>query len=310
MERRWGVASGSARRFEGPTWVLIVVIYGGFLSLTACWREVPLWVGAPLGAWLCAWHMSMQHECIHGHPTRHVWLNGWLASPPLNLWLPYALYRDAHLLHHRAEYLTDPLEDPETTYACPVVWGRAGRGRRWVHAACNTAFGRVLLGPVRACVQLWRGQAGEALAGRARWRVWLGHAAWVCALLMWVCGVCHIGLGTYVACFVYPGTALIMIRSLAEHRAAERPADRTAVVERAGLLGVLFLNNNLHLLHHERPFVPWYALPGQWREGRDDLLRTRNGPVYVGYREVLRRYAVRPHHPGPHPYAPAASAAD
>ncbi len=257
-----------------------------------------------MAAWLCAWQMSLQHELMHGHPTRSERMNFCLAVPPLSLWLPYSLYREAHLRHHRAEYLTDPLEDPESTYMSPVAWAQASPLRRLLHLVCNTAIGRVLLGPGRAVAQFWFAQAKLAAAGRAPWRAWFGHAAGVLLVLIWVCRVCQIGVLTYLACFVYPGTALIMIRSLAEHRAADKPRDRTAVVENAGLLGLLFLNNNLHVLHHERPSIPWFALPAQWRASRAGLLLLWHGPLYRGYRDVARQYALTPHHPGPHPTSP------
>jgi fatty acid desaturase len=295
------MSDGGYARVEAPTWALIFIIYGGWLALTWYWTWLPLWAVSPLGAWLCAWHMSLQHELIHGHPTRHERVNGALASPPLSLWLPFALYREAHLRHHRAEYLTDPLEDPESTYMTPQDWAGAPRARRWVQSVCNTAVGRVLAGPPRAMLAFWMQQAALVHGGAAPWRAWLGHAVGVSLVLAWVCGVCHVSAAAYAACFVYPGTALIMIRSLAEHRAAERPHDRTAVVERAGLLGLLFLNNNLHVVHHDHPHIPWYALPAQWRAGRAGVLATWQGPLYQGYRDVARRYAWRPHHSGPHP---------
>ncbi len=300
--RHWsGTASGWVQTREAPTWALVFTIYGGWLALTWYWHALPVWALLPTGAWLCAWHMSLQHELIHGHPTRHERINAALAMPPLNLWLPYPLYRDAHVRHHRAEHLTDPLEDPESTYMTPQAWGQAGRVRRLGHAVCNTAVGRVLLGPARTIASFWLQQAALAPSGQAPWRAWLGHAAGTGLVLVWVCAICHISAAAYVACFVYPGTALIMIRSLAEHRAADRPRDRTAVVERAGLLGLLFLNNNLHVLHHERPHVAWYALPAEWRRARAGVLESWRGPLYRGYRDVARRYALTPHHPGPHP---------
>ncbi len=301
MRRRRESATDWLRLREAPTWALVFTIYGGWLALTWWWQALPVWVMLPLGAWLCAWHMSLQHELIHGHPTRDERINTALAAPPLNLWLPFSLYRAAHLRHHRAEHLTDPLEDPESTYMTQEAWAQAGMVRRRVHAMCNTALGRVLLGPARTISAFWLDQAAAGMAGRPAWDEWLGHVAGMGLVLAWVCGVCHIGAAAYVACFVYPGTALIMIRSLAEHRAAERPRDRTAVVERAGLLGLLFLNNNLHVLHHERPHVPWYTLPAEWRQARAGVLVGWHGPLYRGYRDVARRYAVRPHHPGPHP---------
>ncbi len=59
-------------RIEWPTVALAVLIYGGFLGLTWFWRDIPIWILVPLGAWLIAWHGSLQHEVIHNHPTRHI----------------------------------------------------------------------------------------------------------------------------------------------------------------------------------------------------------------------------------------------
>ncbi len=292
----------SSARLEAPTLALAVAIYGGWLLLTFFWRTLPSWFAVPAGAWLCAWQMSLQHEVIHGHPTRSERLNDLIGAPPLSLWLPYILYRDSHRRHHRDAHLTDPLEDPESTYMTAQAWRRAGPVRRGLHVACNTLVGRMLLGPPRSVISFWRRQIRLILGGRGdvAW-VCLAHGVAVALVLAWVCGVCRIGLFTYVFGVVYPATALLMVRSLAEHRAAERVQDRTAVVEHAGLLGLLFLNNNLHSLHHARPNLPWYALPAEWRATRADLLTAQQGPVYRSYLEVAKLYALRPHHPGPHP---------
>ncbi len=302
--RHWGGGAAEWLQVrEAPTWGLVVIIYGAWLGLTWFWHDLPVWALVPLCAWVCAWHMSLQHELIHGHPTRNERINAALATPPLNLWLPFTLYREAHLRHHCAEYLTDPLEDPESTYMTAEAWAQAGLARRALHGLCNTAVGRVLLGPARAMSGFWLKQAALVGAGAAPWRAWLAHAIGAGVVLAWVCGVCGIGIAAYAVCFVYPGTALIMIRSLAEHRAAERPRDRTAVVEEAGLLGLLFLHNNLHVLHHERPHLAWYRLPAQWRQARPGVLEAWRGPLYRGYADVARRYALTRHHPGPHPHA-------
>ncbi|MFN3503676.1 MAG: hypothetical protein ACK4ZJ_15580, partial [Allorhizobium sp.] len=57
-------------RIEWPTVALAFLIYGGFIALTYFWRDIPLLILVPLGAWLIAWHGSLQHEVIHHHPTR------------------------------------------------------------------------------------------------------------------------------------------------------------------------------------------------------------------------------------------------
>ncbi len=300
----WGRRAAQwAHGIEAPTWILICTIYGGWLALTTCWTALPVWVVLPLGAWLCAWHLSLQHELIHGHPTRLVWLNSALAAPPLNLWLPFPLYREQHLRHHRAADLTDPLKDPESTYLSPQAWSQAGALRRLSHGTCNTLLGRLLVGPLLSVLLFWSSQVRQVASPAQPWRVWLEHAAWVVLITAWVCIVCRISFLSYLLCFIYPGTALILVRSLAEHRAAERPEDRTAVVETSGLLGLLFLNNNLHMMHHEVPSIAWYSLPAAWRRHRADLLAARRGPVYRGYREIAARYALRRHHAGPHPLA-------
>ena len=290
-----------ARRIEAPTWGLIVLIYGGWLALTWWWRDLPVAVVVLLGSWICAWHMSLQHELIHQHPTRSPRLNMLLGLPPLSVWLPFPIYRAQHLQHHRSPAITDPLEDPESTYMTAEEWARAGAGRRWLHVACNTAVGRMLIGPLRAPILFWLAQM--RLVGRrdAPWGAWIAHAIGVASLFAWTAGVCHIAPLAYVLCAVYPGTAMIMLRSLAEHRAAARPEDRTAVVEHAPILGLLYLHNNLHALHHAHPQIPWYALPAHWRRTRGRLLAGSEAPQYRNYADVVARYALRPHHPGPLP---------
>lgn len=66
------------------------------------------------------------------------------------------------------------------------------------------------------------------------------------------------------------------------------------MVEKAPLLGLLFLNNNLHVVHHRWPGEPWYRLPRLYRAGREEVL-AQGGPVYAGYGGVAARYLLRPH---------------
>ncbi len=102
-------------------------------------------------------------------------------------------------------------------------------------------------------------------------------------------------LWLYLLAFVYAGASLTSLRSFAEHRFAEDPTHRTAIVERAGLFGLLFLHNNLHVLHHLRQHEPWYRLPALYKANREALLARNGGLVYDGYGEVARRFLFRPH---------------
>ena len=58
------------RRWELPTWGLAALIYGSWLALTWWHAVLPWFVLLPLGAWLIAWFGHLQHEVLHGHPTR------------------------------------------------------------------------------------------------------------------------------------------------------------------------------------------------------------------------------------------------
>lgn len=281
------------RRFELPTWGLMAVIYGGWLGLTWSYHDLPWWIVAPAGGWLLAWHMSLQHEALHGHPTRSHLLNGLLAGAPLALWLPYPIYRDSHLAHHRDRYITDPLEDPESYYLTPERWAALpapARGLVWAH---HTLLGRLLLGPPWLIVGLLRAEARRLRGGDYRYvGAWLVHLGAVAGVLGWVIGICAIPWWAYLLLFVYPGCSLTLLRSYAEHRPDGDPRQRTVVTE-SGLFGVLFLHNNLHVVHHRFPRLPWYAIPAVWRCRGTELLGENGGHLFRGYREQLWRYGLR-----------------
>lgn len=290
-----GEASPWWRRCELPTWALASAIYAGWLALTWWASALPWWVVGALGGWIVAWHGSLQHEVIHGHPTRSARINHLVGGLPLGLWLPLGLYRQEHFAHHRAEELTDPGSDPESNYVTAAAWqrqGAAGRALLWMRA---TLVGRMVLGPPALVWALWRGEIGRLLRGDTRHlRHWFVHLAAAAAVLAWVVIVCNIPLWSYLLLLVYPGTALTLVRSFAEHRPAFTQAERTAVVERAPILGLLFLFNNLHVVHHDEPGLPWYEIPGRYRRGRARYLARNGGYRYRGYASLVRKHALRP----------------
>lgn len=286
-------------RTEWPTVILALVIYGGWALAT--WRHaaMPWPIRALVGGWLLAWQGSLQHEVIHGHPTPRRWLNTLIGWIPLSLWLPFERYRSSHLDHHAAEALTEPGPDPESRYLAPRA-GIAGALAKLAGELQATLLGRIIFGPIVdvvrfAASELWSG------GGRGGRRIWVTHALGVFALVAWLKLVCGMDLGDYVLTFVYPGAALTLIRSYAEHRAHVLPERRVAVVEKAPILGLLFLNNNLHAVHHHHPAAPWYGLPQIYRRGRNAVLQANGGLVYDGYAEVFRRYLLRRHDVLVHP---------
>jgi fatty acid desaturase len=289
-------------RVEWPTLGLAVVIYGLWFGATFFHDRVPIWALIPIAAWTVAWHMSLQHETIHGHPTRLRWINTLIGAWPLALWLPFESYRHSHLTHHHDERLTDPLDDPESFYWQHEQWDGLGALGRGAIRLQSTLLGRMIVGPAWASARFWKFEIARLARGerRALREVTL-HVLELTLVLAWVVGVCKMPILKYVLCFAYSGTSLAMVRSFAEHRAESQVERRTAIVERSWLLGPLFLFNNLHVAHHMRPALPWYKLPGWYVANRAALIERNGGLVYVTYFEILRRYFVRPHHQTLHP---------
>jgi fatty acid desaturase len=285
------------QRMGAPTWLVAVLAYGGWIALTLGYHALPWWAVLPAAGYIMALYGSLQHETIHGHPTRWPWVNETLAWAPLWLWLPYPIYRDEHRTHHDDEILTDPFADPESKYAAPADWPRFGRLRRGVLCFNTTLLGRLAIGPALAIGDFLRRELRAVIAGEpGRRRVWALHALALVPVLAWL-WTCAIPLWAYVLLFVYPGLSLTLLRSFGEHIASADPKARTVTVEAGPLFSLLFLNNNLHALHHARPELPWYALRRLARELPHPRLR------YGGYGEIARRFLLRPVHPPVHPLA-------
>lgn len=293
-------SAAGRRSVDASTLLVAAAIYGGWTCVTLAAQALPSPLLAVLGGWLIAWHGSLQHETIHGHPTRWRRINQLLGFTPLNLWLPYARYEQLHLAHHRTEHLTIPGLDPEARYLSATS-SPLRRAAAWATAPLA---GRLLLGPPLEIGGFLWSEARAAVADEPGVRrAWGLHLIGVAAVVGWLAVVCRLNLASYALLFIYPGCGLSLLRSFAEHRADADPERRVAVVERAPLFGLLFLNNNLHAAHHAFPGAPWRRLPALYAEHREALLRANGALVYRGYGEVLGRYLFRPHdrvvHPGP-----------
>jgi fatty acid desaturase len=287
---------------EIPTLLLLLLTYGGWLAITFAYNRWPLLLVAPLAVLLITLHSSLQHEIVHGHPTRWILFNRLLGMMPLSLWIPYDRYRQLHRIHHIEELLTDPLDDPETFYVTPERWVGFTPVTRFFLEVQQTLAGRIVVGSFwRIGVFLhaeWR--AVRANAGDVR-RAWLVHLAWCVPVILWLKLVCGMPLWIYVLAMVIPANGIQLIRSFAEHRAGADARERVALVEDSWILGPLFLFNNLHALHHEVPKIPWYELPARYRLTRERLIAENGGLVYRTYFEVARRFLFRRHDEVPHP---------
>lgn len=285
---------------EVPTLALIAGCYGIWAVGVFALPQVSLAAAVVVTALATALHSSLQHEVIHGHPFRQRWLNAVLVAPALTLCIPFLRFRDTHLAHHQDARLTDPYDDPESNYLDAGDWEVLPRWLRAVLQVNNTLAGRLTLGPLIGQA-FWMASDWRALkAGdRAVLRGWLWH---VPALALVVAAVWVAPMpGWAYALAAYAALSILKIRTFLEHQAHEKARGRTVIIEDRGVLGFLFLNNNLHVVHHMHPRVPWYRLWRLYRANPARYLGCNGGYRYASYVEVFRRYFWRAKDPVPHP---------
>jgi len=292
---------GGLLRIEWPTLALIVACYGAWLALGLwIWPDWPLAALAGLGVVL-ALQSSLMHEASHGHPTRSARLNELLVALPIGLVWPFRRFKAVHLRHHADDRLTDPFDDPESYYRALWQHEQLPRAMKTLLAVNNTLVGRMLLNPWLGSLGFLISDARAMLSGdRVIARAWVMHGIGLAVVLP----IIHVGFGMplwlYVLGPVWLGQALISVRTYAEHQWSERPDGRTLIVERSPL-SLLFLNNNLHLVHHKMPNVAWYRLPALFAERRDEWVKMNGGYVFANYCALFAAYAFRAKEPVVHP---------
>jgi fatty acid desaturase len=289
------------RGIEWLTLGLIVIFYTLWLGLSgiAGTSSSPLlwWPAVAALAVITTFHASLSHEALHGHPTRQARINEALVFAGVGLFIPYRRFRSMHLRHHANERLTDPYDDPESFYLAWRDWHDLPRPVQLLLRMNNTLAGRMVIGPALSLVAFYSGEVRAMAAGNRRiLSDWLFHAAGLVPVILWL-SLCGFPLWLYVVAVAYPAYSLLMLRTFAEHQADEDPRNQTAIIEASPFFALLFLNNNLHTVHHDNPRLPWYRLPAVCRQ-------SYGGSTYRfgGYGEVIRRYAFRAKEPVPHPY--------
>ncbi len=291
------------RQFDGPTWLVALAIYGSWVALIWFAARLPWWIVMPAGAYLLAWHFSLQHEAIHSFRGVPAWLRFAVVFPPLGLWFPYPLYRRSHTTHHRDVNLTVPGVDTESYYVLRADWERMGPVKRALLTFNQTMAGRLLIGPM---LRLWILVTKETRRVRqgdfSHLPHWAAHAAAVALLFWFISGVCAFPWWQYCLLVAYPGLSLSLLRAFTEHRAAEDSQQRTAAVESNVIFGLLYLYNNIHVVHHLKPTMPWYDIPKFYRLNREELLKNNGQFVFTGYGQLARRYLILPVFSPVHPF--------
>lgn len=296
---RWG---RWIRSEEWPTLALLAVCYALWGAATMFHGELGPTLFVVLVAPLVTLHSSLQHEVAHGHPTRVPAVNEALVFLPLGLVFPYRRFKALHLRHHNDSALTDPYDDPESFYYAMTDWQQLPGWLQKVLDFNNTFIGRFTIGPLMMAIGFTASDIRLIVGGDRQIRAaWLRHFAGLALLLGWTWGVCGIPIWLYVAA-AYLGLAILNLRTFAEHQAHEAPGGRTVIVEASPIFGLLFLNNNLHYVHHENPRVAWYNLPALYCANREAFLAANESYSYQGYGEMIRRYLFRAKTPVPHPF--------
>lgn len=287
-------------RLEWPTITVIIVCY-------ALWLIVGFWLYpiSPLLT-LCimvilsALHSSLTHEAIHGHPTNNRLINEALVCFPLSLIYPYRRYRQTHLLHHRNTFITDPFEDPESYYLAWWQFKPMPYPVKQLLRVNNSMAGRLIFGPLLSALAFITSDIRKmSKPSSAIWLGWLLHLP-PCAIVLYCLYMMGIPFWVYLLGVCWPALSLMSLRSFAEHRWHETPEGRTIIVEHSPL-SWLFLNNNLHLVHHYHPMEPWYKLPALYKKDREKWQKRNDGYVYKNYFELWKAYGFKPKEPVVHP---------
>ena len=279
---------------EWRTLLLVVAVYG-LTALTVIRYDVLTpWLAVPFLAVLGAWHLSMQHEVLHGHPFKSQFLNDLIGSIPVTLWIPYLSYKKDHLEHHLAD-LTNPSLDNESYYVSQEKWDKAGAVRRTAWKLNRTILFRIFIWTIVSTItyvvsvlqRAVRGEKGDRLAVAL-------HIVGV-ALVVYLVSLSTMPLWVFALGATYGGRILNAIRPFPEHKFQSGVETRTAMIMAGPFMSLLMLNNNLHVAHHDEPGVPWYGYHKLMNKVNAVERAREAGLLYEGgYAEVFRKFSFKP----------------
>jgi fatty acid desaturase len=279
---------------EWRTLAVIVAVYGLTVLTVVRYSVLTPWLAVPFLAVLGAWHLSMQHEVLHGHPFKSQFLNDFIGGIPVTLWIPYLAFKKDHHEHHLSD-LTNPALDNESYYVSQEQWDKAGRIRRAAWTANRTILFRMFVWTIVSTItyvlsvlkRAVRGEKGDRLAV-------LLHVIGV-AFVVYLVSLSSMPLWQFALGTVYGGRILNAIRPFPEHKYQSGVETRTAMIMAGPFMSLLMLNNNLHVAHHEEPWVPWYRYDGLMNRVKAVERARAAGILYEGgYAEVFRKFSFKP----------------
>ena len=290
---------------EWPTVLLIILCYGIWAGLLVFKNETPVFMWILFSALNITLFMSITHEVVHFHPTRNRLINQLMIALPIGWSIPFERFRDTHLDHHNTGELTDPFDDPESWYLANYDWIGREPITRAVLTFNNTLLGRMVIGPAIGLGRFFAGEFASILRGgkqgRYVLRVWLQHFA-LCSVLAFIIVQTYSAPIWHWVMAIYLGHSFLYVRTFLEHQATPEHGERTVIIEKACPIAFLFLFNNYHFVHHDKPGIAWYRLPSEYRNQKQQYVERNGAYVYSSYGEVFRRFFLRAKEPVSHPF--------
>jgi len=279
---------------EWRTLAVVIAVYGLTVLTVVRYDVLTPWLAVPMLAILGAWHLSMQHEVLHGHPFKNQFINDAIGGIPVTLWIPYLAFKKDHHEHHLSD-LTNPALDNESYYVSQEQWDKAGRIRRAAWTANRTILFRMFVWTIVSTITYVLSVLKRAVRGEKGDRLAVALHVIGVAFVVYLVSLSSMPLWQFALGTLYGGRILNAIRPFPEHKYQSGVETRTAMIMAGRFMSLLMLNNNLHVAHHDEPGVPWYRYD-KLMQRVNAVQRARDAGVLYegGYAEVFRRFSFTP----------------
>ena len=281
-------------RAEWRTLLVVLSVYGLTVLTVLRYEVLTPWLAIPMLAVLGAWHLSMQHEVLHGHPFKNQFLNDAIGGIPVTLWIPYLAFKKDHHEHHLSD-LTNPALDNESYYVSQEQWDKAGKIRRAAWTANRTILFRMFVWTIVSTVTYVLSVLKRAVRNEKSDRLAVVLHVVGVVFVVYLVSLSSMPLWQFALGTLYGGRILNAIRPFPEHKYQSGVETRTAMIMAGRFMSLLMLNNNLHVAHHDEPGVPWYRYDKLMQRVNAVERARAAGVLYEGgYAEVFRRFSFKP----------------
>jgi fatty acid desaturase len=281
-------------RAEWRTLLVVFAVYGLTVLTVVRYEVLTPWLAIPMLGVLGAWHLSMQHEVLHGHPFKNQFLNDAIGGIPVTLWIPYLAFKKDHHEHHLSD-LTNPALDNESYYVSQEQWDKAGKIRRAAWTANRTILFRMFVWTIVSTITYVLTVLKRAVRNEKSDRLAVALHVVGVVFVVYLVSLSSMPLWQFALGTVYGGRILNAIRPFPEHKYQNGVETRTAMIMAGRFMSLLMLNNNLHVAHHDEPGVPWYRYD-KLMQRVNAVQRARDAGVLYegGYAEIFRRFSFTP----------------